>query len=217
MLLSIKRAELLIYATTRMIPKKQYANWKKRLKRLYIIWIYLYDNLEKKTKLQGQESAEWAGGRGERGFDEKTFQSNRSILYLECDCDDTILNFVKVCWIYTEEGYILPFGSDISINLSLNKRSERMQILLFPPIIIHKSGHGDENNTNTIIPTVEMHTLAHTINIKHHSPARVQSLWNWIIFFLSSIIPPKRTYFPRSPFSAKKIIFDIFILCFNSQ
>lgn len=99
MLLSIKRAELLIYATTRMIPKKQYANWKKRLKRLYIIWIYLYDNLEKKTKLQGQESADWAGGRGERGFDEKTFQSNRSILYLECDCDDTILNFVKVCWI----------------------------------------------------------------------------------------------------------------------
>lgn len=99
MLLNIKRAELLIYATTRMIPKKQYANWKKRLKRLYIIWIYLYDNLEKKTKLQGQESAEWAGGRGERGFDEKTFQSNRSILYLECACEDTILNFVKVCWI----------------------------------------------------------------------------------------------------------------------
>lgn len=53
-----------------------------------------------------------------------------------------------------------------------------MQILLFASIIIHKSGHGDENNTNTIIPNVEMHTVAHTINIKHHSSvfARVQSL-----------------------------------------
>lgn len=51
-----------------------------------------------------------------------------------------------------------------------------MQILLFPPIIIHESGHGDENNTNPSIPSVEMRTLAHTINTKHHSPARVQSL-----------------------------------------
>lgn len=193
---------------------------KKRLKWLYIIWTYLYDNLEKKTKLQGQESAEWPGDRREKGFDEKTFQSNRSILYLECDCDDTILNLVKVCWILHQRRIHFTLYKYVSINLSLNKRSERMQNLLFPPIIIHKSGHGDDNNTNTIIPTVETHTAAHKINIKHHSPvfARVQSLWNWIIFFLSSIIPPKKDFhFWRSAFSGKKIIFDAFILCFNSQ
>lgn len=53
-----------------------------------------------------------------------------------------------------------------------------MQILLFASIITHKGGHGGENNTNTIIPTVEMRSVAHTINIKHHSSvfARVQSL-----------------------------------------
>lgn len=190
-----------------MILKKQYANWKKKLKRLYIIWTYLYDNLEKKTKLQGQESAEWPGDRREKGFDEKTFQSNRSILYLECDCDDTILNLVKVCWILHQRRIHFTLYKYVSINLSLNKRSERMQNLLFPPIIIHKSGHGDDNNTNTIIPTVETHTAAHKINIKHHSPvsARVQSLWNWIIFFLSSIIPPKKGLsFSKKCFFRKK-------------
>lgn len=51
-----------------------------------------------------------------------------------------------------------------------------MQNLLFPPIIIY-SEYRDDNNTNTIIPTVETHTAACKINIKHHSlVARVQSL-----------------------------------------